>query len=217
MTVEVLRDLNGSSQLYAAGRSRVWLWFVTALDYPVGEALADIREGRLSKALERILEEIEPSLLEGLDLEALGDAGSGDDLAVEYTRLFDLGTSGPPCPLYGGLYGDARMKTMEEAIRFYNYFGLSRIEERGELPDHLTTELEFLHYLAFREAQTLADGGDAGPYRRAQRDFIERHPGRWVPELRKRLESEKAMAFFQAWAQALGSVLAYAHSELADA
>ncbi|MFQ5697579.1 MAG: molecular chaperone TorD family protein [Myxococcota bacterium] len=216
MTVEVLRDLDEGEALRAAGRSRAWLWFVTALDYPVDEALCDIREGRLADALAETLQALDPRLLEGLDLEALRDAGSGDDLAVEYTRLFDLGTSGPPCPLYGGLYGDARMKTMEEAVRFYNHFGLSRVEERGELPDHLTTELEFLHYLAFREAQALRDGGDAGPYRRAQRDFIERHPGRWVPELRKRLESNEALPFFQTYARALERLLAAAHRELAD-
>ena len=44
------------------------------------------------------------------------------------------------------------MKSMEEVIRFYNYFGLKLSDERRIPPDHLATELEFLHYLTFRQA-----------------------------------------------------------------
>ena len=113
------------------------------------------------------------------------------------TALLDVGTGAPPCPLHGGLYGGARMKTMEEAVRFYNFFDLTLSEEPRELPDHLTTQLEFLHFLAFREAQTLEAGADAGSWQRAQRDFLGRHPGRWVPQLRARLEKEEPMPFFR--------------------
>jgi DMSO reductase family type II enzyme chaperone len=88
------------------------------------------------------------------------------------------------------------MKGMEEVIRFYNYFGLSMAETPRELPDHLTTELEFLHFLTFREAEALQRGETADSYRRAQRDFIARHPGRWIPKLRQRLEAQTPMPFF---------------------
>ena len=143
------------------------------------------------------------------DWDALRDAGADDEeIAVEYTRLFEVGTSGPPCALYGGLYNDARMKTMEEAVRFYNHFGLTLSEDPRELPDHLTTQLEFLHFLAFREAEALHEGLDPGPYRRAQRDFVARHPGRWVPELLKRLERAKAGPFYAALFGVIASWLA---------
>ncbi len=68
------------------------------------------------------------------------------------------------------------MKTMEEAVRFYNHFGLSMADDPRELPDHLTTEVEFLHFRAFRAAEALTAGGDAGPYLRAERDFGLRQP-----------------------------------------
>ncbi len=152
---------------------------------------------------------MDPSLLDGATWQALTDAGDEDDLAVEFTRLFDVGKSGPPCPLYGGLYGGTRMKTMEEAVRFYNHFGLSLSENIRELPDHLTTELEFLHFLAFREAESHQQGGDPGPYQRAQRDFIFRHPGRWVPELRERLEKNDPMPFFLELVRQLERVLVH--------
>jgi nitrate reductase assembly molybdenum cofactor insertion protein NarJ len=94
------------------------------------------------------------------------------------------------------VYVGARMKTMEEVVRFYNHFGLTLSESPRELPDHVTTELEFLHFLAFREAQAIEQGAEPDPFRRAQRDFIARHLGRWIPKLRAKLEGANAMPFF---------------------
>lgn len=64
-------------------------------------------------------------------------------------------------------------------MRFYNYFGL-RITP-GLMPDHVTVELEFMHYLAHREAEARQGGGDTDSYLRAQRDFLERHLNGWWP------------------------------------
>ncbi len=146
---------------------------------------------------------------------ALADAGSeADELAVEYTRLFDVGSGGPPCPLYGGLYGGARMKTMEEAVRFYNHFGLTLSESPRELPDHITTQLEFMHFLAFREAEAVESGEDPGSFQRAQRDFVSRHPGRWVRSLRMRMEKHEPMPVFLEIVSRLEDFLAHDQSHL---
>jgi DMSO reductase family type II enzyme chaperone len=198
MSQQTLTELGGEEERTAAARSRTYELFARLFDYPdqaFGEA---IRTGELAERVRETLRVLDPSLLEGSNWDALGDAGEGeDDLAIEYTRLFDVGASGPPCPLCGGLYGGARMKTMEEAIRFYNHFGLTLSESPREMPDHITTELEFLHFLAFREAEALQSGEDPGPFRRAQRDFAARHPGRWIPKLRERLEAQDPMPFFR--------------------
>jgi DMSO reductase family type II enzyme chaperone len=99
------------------------------------------------------------------------------------------------------------MKTMEEAVRFYNHFGLSMAESPRELPDHIMTQLEFLHFLAFREAEALEGDDDPSPFQRAQRDFVSRHPGRWVPRLRERLDQNDPMPFFRSCAgRALSAV-----------
>jgi len=204
MKAEVLSELVGSEEREAAARSRGYLIFAEALEYPDELLVEEIRKGQLSDALKEILGELDAKLVDEIDWNALRDPGQGEDLAVEYTRLFDVGTSGPPCPLYGGLYGGARMKKMEEAVRFYNHFGLKVADEESrELPDHLTTELEFLHYLSFREAEALHEGEDPGPYRRAQSDFVERHPGRWIPKLNARLEQQAPMPFFRELFRAL--------------
>jgi DMSO reductase family type II enzyme chaperone len=212
-----LEGLATREEITAALRSRAHLLLGALLSYPDAEQCAAIRSGALPRALRETLEAIDPALVGRADWAALGDAGDGDELAVEYTRLFDVGTSGPPCPLYGGLYDGARMKTMEEAVRFYNHFGLHMAESEAvrELPDHLSTELEFLHFLAFREAEACQRGEDAGPYRRAQRDFVARHPGRWVPKLRERLEAQQALPFFCAAVDLLAAFLAAEGERLA--
>jgi DMSO reductase family type II enzyme chaperone len=199
----------------AASRSHAYQLFAHAFGYPEGDLLEQIRSGRLASALEEALEAVSPSLGAGLDRSALSDAGDDDSLAVEYTRLFDVGPSGPPCPLHDGLWIGDRMHAMEEVLRFYQHFDLSLDTASRELPDHLTIELEFLHYLSFREAEAWRDGSDAGAYRRAERDFLARHPARWVPLLRAALTKEKASPFFVALACALEALLTQASGELA--
>jgi DMSO reductase family type II enzyme chaperone len=199
----------------AEARSRAYRIFAEAFGYPQGALLDEIRSGALSNALCEALEVISPSLAASLDRSALRVLEDADALAVEYTRLFDVGTSGPPCPLHGGLWVGDRMKTMEEVLRFYRHFGLTVGGEPSELPDHLGLELEFLHYLAFREDQALHAGTDPGAFVRAERDFVARHPGQVVPLLRAKLEQEHAAPFFMALARALEGFLAHAGAELA--
>ena len=216
MQAETLADLEGPEERHAAARSLAYISFAQMFEYPDAETEAEIRAGRLAARLRDALAAVDPTLVANGDWEALHDAGEADDLAVEFTRLFDVGAGGPPCPLHGGLYHGARMKTMEEAVRFYNHFGLTLSEAPRELPDHLTTELEFLHFLTYREAETLAAGGDPGPWQRAQRDFVSRHPARWVPKLRERLEAAEPMPFFRELVARLTSFIAGEAERLKD-
>jgi DMSO reductase family type II enzyme chaperone len=114
----------------------------------------------------------------------------------DYIRLFDVGVPRPPCPLYGGLYLGSRRAVMEEVARFYHHFGLSLGGESRELPDHITTELEFMHFLTFQEVTALQRGQDRGSYLRAQRDFLERHLARWVPQVKAQVEKQSGAPFF---------------------
>jgi DMSO reductase family type II enzyme chaperone len=193
---------------HAAARSRAYAVFAELLDYPDAWFCDAVRGGAVADALREVLAAVDPPLAAG-DFAALAEAGPEDELAVEYTRLFDVGAGGPPCPLYGGAYGGARMKAMEECVRFYHHFGLALSEAPRELPDHLVTQLEFLHYLAYREAELLARGEDAGDYRRAARDFAQRHPGRFVPKLQARLAGARAMPFYRELAARLAGFLAH--------
>lgn len=210
----MLGTLDTGEQRLAAARSRAYRVFCAAFTYPDDWFRQVIRDGDLAEALREALGAVDPVLAGAGDWPALADGGHDDDLAVEYTRLFDVGMSGPPCPLHGGLYGGVRMTVMEEAVRFYNHFGLRLDEDERELPDHLQTELEFLHFLSFREAELLVAGQDPGAFRRAQRDFVARHPGRWVPRLQALLAEQEPPRFFRALVALLAAFLAHEQRHL---
>ena len=208
--VEQLTELSGEAPLLAAARSGVYRLYAEAMTYPDEDLVAWIETGGLVEALGSHLEAISPDLC-GNDARwrALARGGEQDELAIEYTRLFEAGAAGPPCPLYGGLYGGTRMKVMEEAVRFYNHFGLTLSGEPRELPDHLSTQLEFVHYLAYRETETLHAGEDAGAYRRAQRDFLDRHLRAWLPKLCEKLREKEAAPYFVELLGSLGELVAW--------
>jgi DMSO reductase family type II enzyme chaperone len=122
-----------------------------------------------------------------------------DQLTADYSFLFDVGNSGkPPCPLFGGAYGGGdRMKVMEEALRFYHHFGLRLDERNHDMPDQLRTQLEFLHFLAHRQSESIAAGEDSTAYRRAEHDFLERHPGHWIPLMHSRLKESGNVSVYR--------------------
>jgi len=180
-------------------RGRAYGFFAAAMEYPEGELSGLIRAGEIAKQARQIFCEIYPELETAIDWNTLTDAGKDDELSIEYTRLFDVGGSdGPPCCLNSGAANsDARMQLLEELVRFYNYFGLTAGEtEANELPDHLSTQFEFMYYLCHQEAESLEAGEDADDYQRAQRDFLNRHPGQWVPNLSLKLEEGFAPPYY---------------------
>lgn len=192
-----LTNLRTEAERAAASRSRVYQLLRAAFAFPDTEFFTAIRDGSLARRLHEACVNLPYDVLAAIEpLRTV--AGTAQEFESEYIRLFDVGPAGPPCPLYGGTYGGDRMKVMEEAVRFYNYFGLHLSQEVRELPDHITTELEFLHYLTFREVEVRQQGGDPVPLLRAQRDFLARHLCKWVPKLRLRLIKQETNPFFLA-------------------
>ncbi|MBK6402600.1 MAG: molecular chaperone TorD family protein [Rhodocyclaceae bacterium] len=180
-----------------AARSLAYATFARAFRYPDHEALGVIRDGALVAVLRQLLGVVANDLVADTDWDALQDGGpDNDSLQEEFTRLFDTGEQGPACPLNGSQYRGSAMASMEELVRYYNHFGLSLPERRYEEPDHLTTQLEFLHYLTYQEAQLARAGEDVSGLLRAQRDFIVRHPAAWIADMRQRLASQQPLRFF---------------------
>lgn len=197
-------------------RSRLFGLLGECFTYPDAEFVAAVADGSLAALLATLCDAIDPRLRAGLDLAPLADpALQLEALAVEYTRLFDAGARGTGCPLNGGLQVGPQMKVMEEAVRFYNHFGLTLAEDRKELPDHLTTELEFLHFLSFQEAQAGADEESLRGLQRAQRDFLARHPLAWLPLMRRALAAAQPMCFFIELTRLLERFLESEHRRLA--
>ncbi|MBI2890842.1 MAG: molecular chaperone TorD family protein [Nitrospirae bacterium] len=187
-----------------ATRSRVYKLLALGLEFPDPDFFEEIQQGGYERALGDAL----AALPFVLPAEALPAAGAlRTDAALDYQafesefiRLFEVGSGGggPPCPLYAGEYGGGRLKTMEEALRFYDFFGLRLSDAEGrELPDHATVQLEFLHFLAYREGAPAADGPDPVSLQRAEADFLERQAARWLPLLAKRVASQETLPFFK--------------------
>lgn len=105
------------------------------------------------------------------------------DFEADYIHLFQLGRGGKPLvPLSAGDHdelaqGQGRPEFLLEYSGWYRHFGLqvNTDENANELPDHLACQLEFMAWLAHLEASA-ADAPELQQgYRRAQRDFLQRH------------------------------------------
>lgn len=183
-------------QATAAARSRLYRLLADGFLYPDRPFFAALKAGRfrdeVAVAAESLPYDLEPAM------DGLVASGRYVDFQAEHLRLFEVALGVPPCPLYSGLYRGGRKAVMEELTRFYNYFGLSIEQGSGELPDHVTTELEFMHFLAFKELAALTHDADAAPYRRAQADFLERQLVSWLPALEAKLQRLDPPPFYHA-------------------
>jgi len=113
-------------------------------------------------------------------------------LKREYSGLFEVGSDGPPVPIREDLHRNQPAGVREDIVRFYEFFGYGLEEQFQWSPDHLSIELEFMHYLCYQEAeQSAADDGDAVSFQLAQSDFTERHLVSWVSELATKVAGQQ--------------------------
>ena len=186
-----LDKIEGPDQMGRARRSQMYRLLAECFRYPSEDFLKIAKDGGHLQTALAIMREVpfEVQIDEGaLSGQLLKDV-SQDDFEAEFVRVFDAGPGGPPCPLYEGKYAADRKVNMEDLVRFYNNFGLSVAEApERELPDHITAELEFIHYLAFKEVLALQRNENPAPYCYAETDFLERHLAKWLPQLLEKTE-----------------------------
>jgi len=209
--VPQIENLETAEELQAAARSRLYDLLAHAFAVPDPAFYDAVREGAFAA---QVWENVAAlpyafALADGETVrQQLGEVAGHQELQSEYIRLFDVGTPRPPCPLYGGEYKKGRKGTMEELIRFYNYFGLRPSSRSRDMPDHITIELEFMHFLIFREVTALHHRQDRTSYLRAERDFLERQLCAWVPRLVERLGRQQPQPFYAALARFADAFLA---------
>lgn len=193
-------ELSTDEEFQGAARSRMYRLLAGALAFPEEPFHRTVLSGEFLSEVLGIAAGLPYALAlaegDSLRTSLAGVPADYLEFQSEYIRLFDVGVPRPPCPLYGGLHLGSRRSVMEEVTRFYNHFGLSLGGESRELPDHITTELEFMHFLTFQDVTALQKGQDRGAYLRAQRDFLQRHLARWVPKVRVQAEQHGAAPFF---------------------
>ena len=125
-------------------------------------------------------------------------------LESEYVRLF---LAGGPCPPRETAYGDGRRIAgraveLADISGFYRAFGCRLARDRAQVPDHLSTELEFASLLMLKEAYAVAEGWDEerNVTRSAAKDFLETHLGRWVKAFAGALREHDAPIVYTALA-----------------
>ena len=210
-----IETLATAEELATSTRSRLYRLLADGFLYPDQAFFAALQAGRYR---DEVIVASEP-LGYGLELafDGLVASGSYIDFQAAYLRLFEVGLGVPPCPLYSGLYRGGRKAVMEELVRFYNYFGLSTQHGGGELPDHVATELEFMHFLAFKELAALHRAEDPSSYRHAQYDFLERQLISWLPALETRLGGLEPPPFYTALTMLTNAFIHGEHVYLRDA
>jgi len=107
-----------------------------------------------------------------------------------FNEAFEPAVCKTACSLREGSYADVDQSALfEELMRFYGFFGLAR-EERAEMPDHLSVEFQFMHFLTHLESRSEGNAEALRSLALAQRDFLQRHLRRTVHGVRKALKSE---------------------------
>ncbi len=169
----------------AAPRALLYLGYARLLGFPDAALTAAIGSGAVAEEVADL------HRAAGLTPPPAGSlSGAQDGLESDYIATFEVGVPEPPAPLYESAYEAedkaSRRVLLEDLVRFYEFFDLDLGEAPTEAPDHLTVELEFMAALAQLEALAAAAGADLGPFRRAQRDFFDRHLLGFVEQICRR-------------------------------
>jgi len=158
-----------------------------AFGYPKKEFAAIISEGawrELGRALDRTMGQSGKESGDGLTRLFTGPteevtksfwAQPLETVQAAYTNTFDLGKPHPPCPPYTGLYlagaetyPGPRTEFLSDLQCTYRSWGL---EPGTELSDHLSVELEFMHFLCVTE-HAATEAGDEETLERIRKDYV---------------------------------------------
>ena len=96
-------------------------------------------------------------------------------------------TMSKECPLYETQFGVAQVfqqvHELGDIQGFYKAFGVDTSDVERERCDHVSVEMEFMHFLLYKQAYALENHGDekAQICVDAQKKFLKEHIGKWVP------------------------------------
>jgi putative dimethyl sulfoxide reductase chaperone len=197
-----VNGLEGVEEVRASARSQLYLLFSDGFHVPDEEFYADVTSGKFREWIQDAMERLAYKFDGKESVELLNAPVDYQEFNAEFMRLFEVGVGAPNCPLNESQYIGGPATIFEELVRFYNFFDLSAAEAR-ELPDHLRIELDFMHFLTFKEAERLHSGMDAGSFVRAERDFLQRHLSKWVPLVHQKVDQFAQLDFFKGLTRSL--------------
>ena len=221
MEQEPKRSAQNDAIEAALDRSDLYRWLSLAFRYPDADLAAHLQAPALI-ALEAMLERLageERDVLRPV-LAGLRAASSSLDLTAlqsEHRRLFGHIESSlyPPYETrYDIHHLFQQTQQLADIAGFYRAFGLELSDGANERPDYLAIELEFLHFLSFKEAYALEHHGpeQVGVTRDAEATFLRDHLLRWAPSFARRLKDQAGDGFYGQLAMVL---LAFLKAEAA--
>ncbi|MEA2109955.1 MAG: molecular chaperone TorD family protein [Pseudomonadota bacterium] len=174
-------------------RSAIYKYLSLAVDYPVEENAESLSSGVFFTETAAQLEKL-PAAYQALTgklsilQKELGGFAQLEDLQVTYTSHFDLAVNKPSFSLYESATIMPEVKAEKTAAfladleSLYGRQGIT-LSDR-DMPDHLATELEFMHFLCSRNQAE------------QQADFLARHLVNWVPQLAQSFLKHKMIPFY---------------------
>lgn len=206
----------------AITRAEAYGLFAEVFSYPEQELWQSVMSGEfqaeLCDTISMAIPDSAVSLLARADEMAIPEGTPYPEMESAYLNSFELDAPSSPCPLYEGAHArdTDRSVLLLEVKSFYQNFGLAVSSDLNSPEDHLAAELEFMAFLAAKQAETEGSGRDASAYIRAQRDFLERHLGRWLPMLSITAEQKVAFGFYRAMCRLVASFVASDQDKIAD-
>lgn len=195
----------------ALARSLVYSFLSRAIAYPNPEHQAVLKD-RIAPALSGM--DGESSVPAGLREALLMVDRPLDTMREEHSAVFTM-TVSADCPDYETAYNCRdvfqQAHAMADVAGFYRAQGLEVGGRQHERPDHITTELEFMSFLALKEAYAIENLGPekSAMVREAQALFLREHLGCWGPSLGRRIEAHAGdQTFYAAVGRALAGWLA---------
>ncbi|MDD2777684.1 MAG: molecular chaperone TorD family protein [Methanocellales archaeon] len=120
-------------------------------------------------------------------------------LTDEYTRLF-LGPGSLPVLPYESVYIDGKMMgpSLLRLKKDYRDAGIAKSKEYPEPEDHIAFELKFMHHLC---EEALKRGECMGKYWALQKEFMDEHLIKWVPDFCDDLYKSEQSDFYKSIAK----------------
>ena len=128
-------------------------------------------------------------------------ADSTQELKVDYAQLF-VGPYTLLAPPYGSVYMEQERRVMGnstmDVIKRYREAGLALDKDFKDAPDHIAAELEFMHYLIYKEIEA-ANQDDVNSMFACllnQQSFLKHHLAVWVSEFaRNVIDNSKTSSY----------------------
>ncbi len=127
-----------------------------------------------------------------------------DKLTKGYRDTFGSVTVSMECPPYEMYFSGSQIyqqtQDLADLSGFYKAFGvdISRDDNTNRW-DHISVELEFLHFLTYKLAYTTENGGDKEREicLAAKKKFLNAHLGRWIAAFSIAVEKKSPVAFYR--------------------